>query len=148
MLVEPIAGIVKHHPFFTALGAVLIAGAAGLWSAKDYRSPPRFAAEAIPAQPMCAAWDHEASRGIADLIYDTSAKAEWKLDQALLQLRRARKHCRSGAVQVAYHDYASLHRGFPLLAGAVAAAARSQAAAARSQEGALQPTSSLLGADK
>ena len=63
---------------------------------------------------MCAAWDQEASRGIADLVPDPSARAEWKLDQALLQLRRARKHCRSGAVQVAYHDYASLHRGFPL----------------------------------
>jgi hypothetical protein len=142
MLVEPVAGILKQHPFSTAVCAVLIAGAAGLWSVSTYRSPPKFAPDALLAQQMCAAWDEEASRGTADLIFDTSATAEWRLDQALLQLRRARKHCRSGAVQVAYHDYASLHRGFPLLANSISAAAQSQ------REGALQPAPSGLMRDK
>jgi len=116
MLVKPVADIFKQHPFSTAVCAVLIAGTAGLWSTTTHPSSPKFAADALLAQPMCAAWDQEASRGIADLVFDTSAHAEWRMDQALLQLRRARKHCRSGAVQVAYHDYASLHRGFPVLA--------------------------------
>lgn len=141
MLVEPIAGICKQHPFSTAVFAVLIAGVAGLWSASNYRSSPKFAADVILAHPMCATWDQEASQGIANLISDTSATAEWQLDQALLQLRRARKHCRSGAVQVAYHDYASLHQGFPLLAGSISTSARSQ-------DSALQPTSSRLSGDK
>ena len=109
-----------------------------IWAA---RSSPKFAANATLAQPMCAAWDEQASRGIAELVFDTSATAEWKLDQALQQLRRARKHCRSGALQVAYHDYSSLHRGFPLFAGSISAAARSH-------DGALRPTSSVLGGDK
>jgi hypothetical protein len=142
MLVEPIADIFKQHPFSTAVCAVLIAGAAGLWSTTTYRSAPKFAADGLLAHPMCAAWDQEASRGITDLVFDTSARAEWRLDQALLQLRRARKHCRSGAVQVAYHDYASLHRGFFLLANSISAAAHSQG------EGALQPTPSGLSRDK
>jgi hypothetical protein len=141
MLVEPIADIFKQHPFSTALCAVLIAGAAGLWSTATYWSAPRLAADALQLQ-MCAAWDHAASRGMADLVFDSSARAEWRLDQALLQLRRARKHCRSGAVQVAYHDYASLHRGFPLLASSISAVAHNQG------EGALQPTSSVFSRDK
>ena len=141
MLVESLPGIVKQHPFSTALCAILIAGAAVLWSADAHRSPPQFAANSFLTQPMCTAWDQAASREIADLIFDTSATGEWRLDQALLQLRRARKHCRSGAVQVASHDYAALHRGFALRAGSIAAMPRGQ-------DGALQPTSSLLGGDK
>ena len=121
MLVEPVAGFFKQYPFSIAMGAVLIAAVAGLWTARTYQSPPRLATASFSAQPMCAAWDQEASGGIARLLLDTSAKSEWELDQALLQLRRARKHCRSGAVQVAYHDYASLHRGFPLITGSVSA---------------------------
>ena len=64
-------------------------------------------------QPDCAAWDRAASEGIAALIYDTSAAAELRLDEAILQLRRARKSCRSGAIALARHDYASLQRAFP-----------------------------------
>jgi hypothetical protein len=120
MLVEPVAGFLKQYPFSTAMGAILIAGVAGLWTASTYQSPQK-ATVSLSAQPMCAAWDQEASGGIAQLLLDTSAKSEWKLDQALLQSRRARKHCRSGAMQVAYHDYASLHRGFPLVTGSVSA---------------------------
>jgi hypothetical protein len=69
------------------------------------------------SQTPCAMWDREASESVAILVFDSSATAEWKLDQALLQLRRARKFCRSGAEQVAYHDYASLYRNLPLLTG-------------------------------
>jgi hypothetical protein len=60
----------------------------------------------------CAAWDRAASAGIATLISDTSAAAELRLDEAIAQLRRARKHCRSGATALAGHDYASLHQSF------------------------------------
>ena len=72
-----------------------------------------------PAQAGCAAWDREASEGIAELVFDSSAAAVWKLDQAIVQLRRARKHCRSGSVQAALHDYASLHRNLPFLTGSL-----------------------------
>ena len=60
----------------------------------------------------CAAWDRAASAGIATLISDTSAGAELRLDEAVAQLRRARKHCRSGAAALAGHDYLALHQRF------------------------------------
>jgi hypothetical protein len=75
--------------------------------------------EAAARQPDCAAWDRAASEGIATLIADTSAVAELRLDEAILQLRRARKSCRSGAIALAGHDYASLHQAFPTSTGSV-----------------------------
>ena len=47
--------------------------------------------EVVAHRPDCAAWDRAASEGIATLISDTSAVAELRLDEAILQLRRARK---------------------------------------------------------
>src|SRR5262245_26038874 len=66
--------------------------------------------EVAAHQGDCAAWDRAASEGIATLISDASAAAELRLDEAILQLRRARKSCRSGAIALARHDYASLHQ--------------------------------------
>ncbi len=76
--------------------------------------------EAVSHAP-CTSWDREASESVAMLVFDGSATTEWKLDQALLQLRRARKLCRLGAAQAAYHDFASLYRNFPLLTGSIRA---------------------------
>ena len=75
--------------------------------------------EAAAHQADCAAWDRVASEGIATLISDTSAAAELRLDEAILQLRRARKSCRAGAIALARHDYASLHRAFPTSIGSL-----------------------------
>ena len=47
--------------------------------------------EAAAQQSDCVDWDRAASEGIATLISDTSAAAELRLDEAILQLRRARK---------------------------------------------------------
>jgi len=74
--------------------------------------------EAAP-QANCEAWDRAASEGIATLISDTSAVAELRLDEAILQLRRARKSCRSGAIALARNDYASLHQAFPISTGSI-----------------------------
>ena len=120
--------------------AVLLVGVVGALTANLFQSTPQLVRDPAFAQARCASLDKEASEGIATLIADSSAVAESKLDQALLQLRRARKHCRSGAVQVAYHDYISLQRSFPLRAGGISAA--------QSQAGALQPTSARLGGDR
>src|SRR5688572_10391289 len=60
---------------------------------------------ALASDPDCAAWDRAASAGIATLLADTSAGAELRLDESIAQLRRARKHCRSGATALAGHDY-------------------------------------------
>jgi hypothetical protein len=73
--------------------------------------------DAAAHQPDCAVWDRAASEGIATLISDTSAATESRLDEAILQLRRARKSCRSGAIALARHDYASLHQTFPTSTG-------------------------------
>src|SRR5437868_5880770 len=81
----------------------------------------------------CAVWDRAASEGIATLISDTSAAAELRFDAAMLQLRRARKSCRSGAIALAQHDYASLHQAFPTATGSIrpnGAATRGPTAAA------------------
>src|SRR5436190_20355069 len=67
----------------------------------------------------CVSLDREASEALAPLLHDHSVAAEWKLDQALLQLRRARKHCRSGSVELAGHDYNSIVQAFPVLTGSV-----------------------------
>ena len=77
--------------------------------------------EAAAHQADCAPWDRVASEGIATLISDTSAAAELRLDEAILQLRRARKSCRSGAIALARHDYASLHQAFPTSTGSIRA---------------------------
>jgi hypothetical protein len=67
----------------------------------------------------CEAWDREASEGIAALLPDRSAAAELRLDEAILQLRRARRLCRAGAPVLAEHDYASLQRAFPVSTGSI-----------------------------
>lgn len=72
----------------------------------------------------CEAWDRDASQGIAALISDNSAAAEIRLDEAILQLRRARKHCRAGSIALAGHDYASLHQTFSLPTGSIRTAPR------------------------
>jgi hypothetical protein len=72
----------------------------------------------------CDAWDRAASEGIAAIISDRSIAAELRLDEAILQLRRARKNCRAGAIALAGHDYASLHRTFPGSTGPARATAR------------------------
>ena len=92
----------------------LVLSQAGSWS----RSPNR---PDVSGPPNCAAWDREASEGIAALISDTSAAAELRLDEAILQLRRARKNCRAGFVELAGHDYTSLHRAFPFVTGSTRA---------------------------
>lgn len=79
--------------------------------------------EAKP-RPDCAIWDRAASEGIAALISDTSAAAELRVDEAILQLRRARKNCRSGAIALAGHDYTSLHQAFPVSTGSIRATAQ------------------------
>ena len=103
----------------TALCGLLLVGISGVALAQLWPWLRQAGSQEAPAQPGCAAWDREASEGIAKLVFDGSAAAEWKLDQAILQLRRARKHCRSGSVQAALHDYASLHRSLPFLTGSI-----------------------------
>jgi len=73
----------------------------------------------------------EASQGIATLISDSSAAAELRLDEALRQLRRARKNCRAGAITLAGHDYASLHQTFPIYTGSIQTPAPNSLSAGR-----------------
>ena len=73
----------------------------------------------IRVSASCEASDREASAAIAALLSDTSSGAELRLDEAILQLRRARKNCRAGATVLAEQDYASLQRAVPLLTGSI-----------------------------
>jgi hypothetical protein len=74
-----------------------------------------FAAATLapPLDPQCRAWDRATSIGIALLLPDDSDIAEARLDDALHSLRRARKHCRAGRLDLARQDYDALHRAHP-----------------------------------
>jgi hypothetical protein len=98
-----------------SLCGLLLVGIGGLVLAQPWLKPA--GSHEAPTRQDCVAWDRATSEGIAELVFDSSATAEWKLDQAILQLRRARKHCRSGSVQAALRDYASLHRSLPFVTG-------------------------------
>jgi hypothetical protein len=58
----------------------------------------------------CEAWDREASVAVSALVLDSSSRGELRLDEALTQLRRARKNCRAGFNAVAVNDYVGLSR--------------------------------------
>jgi hypothetical protein len=66
-----------------------------------------------PLDALCASWDREASIGIALLIPNPTALAESQLDYALFQLRRARRNCRAGWLDLARQDYAALRDAHP-----------------------------------
>ena len=112
--------------------SLLVAGVFGfgLLQVLTYAMPTkhetRLAAE-------CIAWDGQASEGIAALIFDNSPSAEIRLDEAIQQLRRARKYCRTGRVAVASHDYASLRR-FSIATGSVKRSADRDGNAGRSND--------------
>ena len=67
----------------------------------------------VPLDPVCAAWDRQASFGIALLVPQTAAIDEARLDYALYQLRRARKNCRAGWLEAARQDYTALQAAHP-----------------------------------
>ena len=78
-------------------------------------------------QANCEAWDRAASEGIAALISDNRAASDLRLDEAILQLRRARKNCRSGSIELAGHDYKSLHQTYPVATGSIRATSHENA---------------------
>src|SRR5260221_10478574 len=61
-----------------------------------------------PLDSLCASWDQAASKAIAPLVGEPTAIAASRLDYALFQLRRARKHCRAGWLDLAREDYDTL----------------------------------------
>ena len=75
-----------------------------------------------PLDAVCASWDGEASVGVALLVPRTTALDESRLEEALFRLRRARKNCRAGWLDVARQDYLSLRHDFPFPGRPVATA--------------------------
>jgi len=67
----------------------------------------------VPLDSVCAGWDRQASFGIALLVPHTTAIDEARLDDALYQLRRARKNCRAGWLEAARQDYGALQAAYP-----------------------------------
>ncbi len=59
----------------------------------------------------CETWDVAASVAVADLVADHSPVVEQRLGDAVFRLRRARKYCRYGLVDLARLDYAALLDG-------------------------------------
>ena len=85
-----------------------------------------FAAATVepPLAPQCRTWDRDSSLGIALLVPDDSDIAEVRLDDALYQLRRARKNCRAGRLDLAGQDYDVLQRAHPFRQQASSTASR------------------------
>jgi hypothetical protein len=75
-----------------------------------------------PLDAVCASWDGEASVGVALLVPRSTALDESRLEDALFRLRRARKNCRAGWLDVARQDYLSLRDDFPFPGRPVATA--------------------------
>ena len=97
-----------------ALTIVAIVGANLLGSRSDSAVVARNVSD-------CSGLDRDATGALIPLLHEDSAAAEWKLDQALQQLRRARRHCRGGSFEVASHHYNSLIQASPILTGSAAA---------------------------
>ncbi len=104
-------------------GAIMLGSLLGL-SYWDARPTAVGAGRDTAAQTDCATWDRAAAEGIAAIIADRGAAAELRLDEAILQLRRARKNCRAGLAALARRDYASLQQTFPSSTGAIRATPR------------------------
>jgi hypothetical protein len=68
------------------------------------------AAQASSPTLNCEALDRQASVAVSALVLDSSGRGELRLDEALMQLRRARKNCRAGFNAVAVNDYVGLSR--------------------------------------
>jgi hypothetical protein len=66
-----------------------------------------------PLDTVCATWDRDVSAGIALLVPDPTALAESHLDDALFRLRRARRNCRAGWLDIARQDYEHLRESYP-----------------------------------
>jgi hypothetical protein len=64
-----------------------------------------------PIDTACQAWDTAASSAVAGLLADTSDAAARQLGDSLFRLRRARKNCRLGWVNLACQDYRALLGG-------------------------------------
>ena len=58
--------------------------------------------------PICEPWDSAASSAVARLVADTSDAAARQLGDLVFRLRRARKNCRIGWVNLACQDYRAL----------------------------------------
>jgi hypothetical protein len=58
--------------------------------------------------PICEPWDSAASSAVARLVADTSDAAARQLADSVFRLRRARKNCRIGWVNLACQDYRAL----------------------------------------
>jgi hypothetical protein len=58
----------------------------------------------------CEVLDRQASLAVSTLVLDSSGRGELRLDEALMQLRRARRNCRAGFSAVAVNDYVGLSR--------------------------------------
>jgi hypothetical protein len=87
--------------------------AAGVIGANIWR--PAGSTVAGSVDTNCGELDRAATEALAPLLHDASAAAEWTLDQALQQLRRARRNCRAGSVELAGNDYNALIQAHPVL---------------------------------
>jgi hypothetical protein len=95
--------------FMLVCPMVLVGGGSLLLAMSGMRASPK-AAEIVAE---CDAWDRAASQRVAALVGDSTAAGELRFDEALAQLRRARKYCRSGFASVALGDYRALERAVP-----------------------------------
>src|SRR3954451_8114925 len=93
---------------------LILVAAIALVSAGHWLVTRGTAAKVSVVAADCTAWDRSASTRIATLVADDSATGELRLDEAIAQLRRARKYCRAGLTSVSSSDYQAIERAIPV----------------------------------
>ena len=99
-------------------GRFCVAVVAGVTFAVLPVSPRHLAASAQNGlstyDEVCVVRDRDASAGIALALLGSAAGTEARIDNALLQLRRARTYCRRSWTSPARVEYDALRKAFPV----------------------------------
>jgi hypothetical protein len=93
-----------------SLRPLVLLGVFGLLSL-SYLALPSASEETARLDVRCEGLDRDASQAVARLVRDQDEVVERQLGDAIFRLRRARKNCRIGWLDLARQDYEALLDG-------------------------------------
>jgi hypothetical protein len=99
------------------LGCVVFTGALVLYSNSVHHNGSKLQAAAGTGGPTlassCEQWHEAASAAVARLAQSTSDSELRQINDAVFRLRRARRNCEEGSLNLACQDYYSVARSMP-----------------------------------
>jgi len=101
------------------LGACVLLGVAVLAAStlgRDSDRASRAQAEQRVLDPTCTRWHETASEAVVQLVQSTRDADLRQVGDAVFRMRRARRNCETGWVNLACQDYRSVVKGVPGLA--------------------------------